>query len=146
MQCKDIMKTDIECVSEKTSIQAAARKMSVQNVGFLPVCSSDMRAVGTITDRDLAIRGVAEGLPADTPVKSLMTREVIACRPEDDLDRARELMAEHHKSRIMCIDRDGRLEGVISLSDLAQLDEASSIDTLRHVSSREARGDSAFIS
>ena len=143
MNCEDIMKSDVECVSPQTSIQATARKMREENVGFLPVCDEGMRVVGTVTDRDLAIRGVAEGLPKDTPVEELMTREVISCRPEDDLGYARELMAQHFKSRIMCISRSGRLEGVISLSDIAQLDEASGIDTLRHVTSREARGDSA---
>jgi predicted transcriptional regulator len=71
-----------------------------------------------------------------------MSLEVIACRPEDDLSYARELMAQNQKSRIMCIDSEGRLEGVISLSDIAQLDESAGGATLRHVSGREARGNS----
>jgi CBS domain-containing protein len=104
-----------------------------------------MRVVGTVTDRDLAIRAVADDLPASTMVESLMTREVIGCRPEDQLAYARELMARHHKSRIMCINQNGRLEGVISLSDIAQLDALSGIDTLRQVSSREARGKSVLL-
>lgn len=145
MNCSDIMKTDIECVAPQTSIQAAARKMREQNIGFLPVCDEGMRVVGTVTDRDLAIRAVAEGLPGNTPVESLMTREVVGCRPEDDLAYARELMAQNHKSRIMCINRNGRLEGVISLSDIAQLDALSGSDTLRQVSSREARGNSVLL-
>jgi CBS domain-containing protein len=139
MKCIDIMKTDLSCVSAETSIQAAARKMRDQNVGFLPVCDEHMRVSGTITDRDLAIRAVAEGRAPGTPVASLMSIDVIACRPDDPLSYARELMAQHHKSRIMCLDRDGRLAGVISLSDIAQLDEISALDTLRQVSSREVR-------
>lgn len=140
MKCLDIMKTDIECVSADTSIQAAARKMRDQNVGFLPVCDEGMRVSGTVTDRDLAIRALAEGRPPATPVASLMSIDVIACRPDDPLSYARELMAQHHKSRIMCLSANGRLEGVISLSDIAQLDEVAGLDTLRQVSSREARG------
>jgi CBS domain-containing protein len=140
MKCLDIMKTDIECVSADTSIQAAARKMRDQNVGFLPVCDEGMRVSGTVTDRDLAIRALAEGRPPATPVSSLMSIDVIACRPDDPLSYARELMAQHHKSRIMCLSATGRLEGVISLSDIAQLDEVAGLDTLRQVSSREVRG------
>jgi CBS domain-containing protein len=141
MQCKEIMKTDIECVAPQASIQSAARKMREQNVGFLPVCDEGMRVVGTVTDRDIAIRAVANGLSSNMTVETVMTPEVVACRPEDELSYARELMAEHHKSRIMCIGRGGRLEGIISLSDIAQLDEITGRETLREVSSREARGD-----
>jgi CBS domain-containing protein len=115
--------------------------MRDQNIGFLPVCEANMKVIGTVTDRDITIRAVAEGLPSSTPVDALMTSDVVACSSDDDLESARELMAEHQKSRIMCVSTSGRLEGIISLSDLAQLDEGSSIDTLRHVSSREARGD-----
>ena len=143
MQCAEIMKRDIECVAPQASIQSAARKMREQNVGFLPVCDEGMRVVGTVTDRDIAIRAVANGLSSNMTVETVMTPEVVACRPEDELSYARELMAEHHKSRIMCISRSGRLEGIISLSDIAQLDEITGRETLREVSSREARGDFA---
>jgi CBS domain-containing protein len=146
MKCSDIMKTDIECVSPEASIQTAARLMRDQNIGFLPVCDREMRVVGTVTDRDLAIRAVADSLPPETRVDMLMTREVVACRPDDKLEHARELMARHHKSRIMCLGATGRLEGVISLSDLAQLDGFSGLDTLRQVASREARREALYIS
>jgi CBS domain-containing protein len=145
MKCREIMKTDIECVSAETTIQAAARKMRDQNVGFLPVCDAGMLVTGTVTDRDLAIRGVAEGRDPGTPVGALMSIDVIACRPEDPLSYARELMAQHHKSRIMCLDSDGRVAGVISLSDLAQHDEIAALDTLRQVSSREARSTTTLL-
>ena len=89
MKCKDIMKTDIECISPETPVQAAAARMREQNVGFLPVCDEGMRAVGTITDRDIAVRLVAEGLPGSTPAEALMTRRIISCEADDDLDQAR---------------------------------------------------------
>lgn len=142
MICSDIMKTDVECISPQASVREAARRMRDQNVGFLPVCDESMRAIGTITDRDIAVRVVAEGeLPA-TRVEAVMTPEVIACRPEDDLNYARELMSQHQKSRIMCISRSGRIEGIISLSDIVELDEQAGAFTLREVSARESRGDS----
>lgn len=142
MLCSEIMKTDVECVSADTSLSTAARKMRDENIGFLPVCDESMRPIGTITDRDIAIRAVADDLPVSSRVESCMTREVISCGPGDSIERARELMEERQKSRIMCIDVDGRIQGVISLSDIAALDGQLAAHTLRQVSKREARGDS----
>lgn len=139
MQCNAIMKTDIECALPEMTIQQAASRMRDHNIGFLPVCSEDFRVLGAITDRDIAIRGVAGNLSTATTVAELMSREVICCHSDDDLELARELMAQHQKSRIMCLDMHGRLEGIISLSDLAQVDEYTGLETLRHVSSRESR-------
>ena len=84
--------------------------------------------------------GVAEGLPATTAVEDVMTSELVACSDKDDLEVAEQLMAENHKSRIVCLDGDGRLVGVISLSDIAQLAEGGSAsETLRQISDREIR-------
>jgi CBS domain-containing protein len=140
MRCSELMKTDIECVSPETSLRDAARKMRDENIGFLPVCNESMRATGTITDRDIAVRAVADGLPESTPVERCMTRNVISCRANDDVELARELMERHHKSRIVCTNESGRIEGIISLSDIADLDERSAARTLRRVSQREIRG------
>jgi CBS domain-containing protein len=139
MLCKDIMNPDVECVSAGAPVREAARKMRDRNVGFLPVCDDQMRPVGAVTDRDIAVRVVAEDFKPTTPVNAIMSLEVIACRPDDDLNRARDLMTEYQKSRIMCINEDGRLEGVVSLSDIVQFDESAGASLLRHVSGREAR-------
>jgi CBS domain-containing protein len=143
MLCREIMKVDVECVSVQSTIGDAARKMREQNIGFLPVCDEDMRAIGALTDRDIAVRAVADGIPASDPIAAILTQEVVACRPEDDLTYARELMSQHQKSRIMCISRTGRLEGVISLSDITQLDDQAGAFTLQQVSAREARSDAS---
>ncbi|MGH8176380.1 MAG: CBS domain-containing protein [Steroidobacter sp.] len=142
MLCSDIMKIDIECVSPETSIRDAARKMRDQNVGFLPACDESMRVVGTITDRDITVRAVAANRPPEKPVEEILTHGIIACRPEDDLSCARELMSQHQISRIMCINRSGRIEGVISLSDIVDWDDIGGASVLREVSARERRGDS----
>ena len=139
MRCEDIMNQDVEYVSARTTVREAARKMRDRNVGFLPVCDESMRAIGAVTDRDIAIRIVANEQKLTTPVETVMSIDVIACHPDDDLNFARELMAQHHKSRIMCVNREGKLEGVISLSDIAQFDASAGAATLRQVSSREAR-------
>jgi CBS domain-containing protein len=137
------MKTDVECVSPGTSLRDAARKMRDQEIGFLPVCDEGLRPLGTITDRDIAIRAVAGELAASASVKECMTREVVDCSPVDDVELARELMERHQVSRIMCTNDDGRIEGIISLSDMVDLDERSGARTLHQVSRRELRGDSA---
>lgn len=140
MRCEEIMKRDVHCTSPNQSAEVAARRMRDQNVGFLPVCDDGGRVIGAVTDRDLTIRLLAEGRPGQTPIEILMSREVISCRKEDDVQRAEELMARHRKSRIMCIDEDERLVGVISLSDIAQHERGTrASDTLRQVSAREVR-------
>lgn len=140
MLCSELMKTDIECVSPLTPVLEAARRMRDQNIGFLPVCDDEMRPIGTLTDRDIAIRVVAEGYPASTPVETFISYEVISCSPEDDVSYARHLMAQNRVSRIICTNRKGRIEGVISLSDIASLDAIDAAQTLVHVAGREARG------
>ena len=140
MRCQEIMKTDVECVSPRDSVEEAAIRMRDDHIGFLPVCDQSGKVLGTLTDRDIAIRLVAEKKPASTFVEDILTPEVVACRPEDDIRDAERAMAKHHKSRIMCVDEQGLLVGVISLSDVAQLDtEGRASTTLRDVSEREAR-------
>jgi len=140
MRCEEVMKKDVECASTNEQVQAAARRMRDENIGFLPVCDGDRKVLGALTDRDIAVRVVAEGRPPSTRVGDVMTRESITCSPGDDITRAEELMAKNHKSRIMCLDAGGRLCGVISLSDVVTVEEAGrASDTMRQVSEREAR-------
>ena len=140
MRCEEIMKTNVECVSPRDSVEEAAIRMRDDNIGFLPVCDQSKTILGTLTDRDIATRLVAAKKPATTFVEDVMTREVVACQPKDDLRDAERAMAKHHKSRIMCVDVDGRLLGVISLSDIAQHERGGrASETLREISEREAR-------
>ncbi len=140
MRCSEIMKSNVTCLGSEDTVRDAAKHMRDQKVGFLPICDAGKKVMGTLTDRDLAIRILAEGRDASTKVSDCMSREVICCRPEDDVKRAQELMAKNRKSRIMCVDKDNRLVGVISLSDIAQLSDATmASQTLRSVSQREAR-------
>jgi CBS domain-containing protein len=140
MKCEKIMKREIECVSPTDTAEAAARRMRDENVGFLPVCDPSKKALGTLTDRDLAIRVLGAGKPASTLVEEIMTREVVACRPSDDIEKAEQLMAKNQKSRMMCLDDQGHVVGVISLSDLAQHEKGPrAADTLRKISDREVR-------
>src|SRR5689334_10724890 len=104
MLSKDLMKRDVECLSPQDTAEMASRKMRDANIGFLPVCDSSGRVVGTLTDRDIAIRLVADNKPPSTRVEALMSKELVACKPEDDVKKAAQLMGQHKKSRIICVD------------------------------------------
>lgn len=138
MKCEEMMKSVVKCVSPETTAVDAAQRMRSEGVGFLPICTEDKEVLGVITDRDIAVRLVAKQLPVTTAVSDIMTPEVIACSPTDSVRRAEELMSHHQKSRILCIDEDGRLAGVISLSDIAQEDLGHAARVLRNITLREA--------
>jgi CBS-domain-containing membrane protein len=139
MRCEEIMKRDVRCVSKDTAAHEAARMMRDDNIGFLPVCDNQKRVLGTLTDRDLAIRLVAERRPFSEPVGNIMTNEAICCRSSDDIHVAEQQMANEQKSRIMCVDENGRIEGVISLSDIVHVtSNERATETMRGVTKREA--------
>jgi CBS domain-containing protein len=139
MHCSDIMKTDVKCCAENTSVQAVAQTMRDEGIGFCPICDDEKKPIGTLTDRDITIRLVADNLPA-SQVKAIeiASPNPIFCRPEDDLEEAQALMRDHEVARIMVCDEEGKVTGVISLSDLAEeTDEAA--QTLRGVAERDTR-------
>jgi CBS domain-containing protein len=142
MLCEELMKREIECILPHETVQAAARKMVEANIGFLPVCDESGKVLGTLTDRDVTVRLVAAARPATTAVEDIMTHEVVGCPPGADIQEAERLMGKNHKSRIMCLDEDGRIIGVISLSDIAQHeDDRHTAETVREITEREAYSD-----
>ena len=120
MQCRDIMKSDVKCASPGTTVTEAAACMRDEQIGFLPVCDASGSVVGTLTDRDITVRVVADNHSPSEPVEHFMTRDVVVCLSVDDLSAARDLMIELQVSRIICVNEEGRLEGIISLSDIDQ--------------------------
>ena len=140
MRCSEVMKSQVQTISAGDSIQSAAAKMAVANVGFLPVCDEAARVVGTVTDRDITVRAVARGRsPSECPVAEIMSRDVVTCRPDDDLETAERFMAGYQKSRMVVTDVGGKVAGVISLSDIARREVASkTARILRGVVAREA--------
>jgi CBS domain-containing protein len=140
MLCREIMKDNVMCATTQATVADAAVVMRDEEIGFLPVCDVERNVVGTLTDRDIVIRVVAAGESTDQSVESFMTREVVACRSDDEVAVAQDLMSDLQVSRIICLSDEGLLEGVISLSDIAQVaDGADASATLRDVSAREAR-------
>jgi CBS domain-containing protein len=140
MICQEVMKADVHCIGPQTTVRDAAITMRDQNIGFLPVCDDDGKVLGTITDRDIAIRVVAADEASNQTAAKFVTPRVVACRPTDDLSYAEELMSQEKVSRIMCINERGTLEGILSLSDIAEVEQgARASATLRNVSQREIR-------
>ena len=137
MHISDLMKREPQRVLSHDTCRMAARRMRDENVGFLRVCDREGRVLGTITDRDIAIRLVADGQAPEMPVGDVMSREVVACHVDDELERAEQLMAASQKSRLVVVDGDGRLRGVVSLSDVAEHDMAHAAETIARVSRRE---------
>jgi CBS domain-containing protein len=120
MRCEEMMTREVEYLKAGDTVGEAARRMSELDVGFLPVCNADGAPVGTLTDRDIVLRVVAKKGSYETDVADVMSPDVITCRPEDDVTRAEQLMRTNQISRILCIEDDGQIAGVISLADISQ--------------------------
>ena len=124
MLIREIMTENVEFVSPDESVQKAAQKMRDFGVGPLPVCENQA-VVGVLTDRDITIRAVAEGRnPELTKVRDVMSGELTCCFDDQEIDVAARLMKAQNIRRIVVMNRDKRLVGIVSLSDLAV--EASS--------------------
>jgi len=119
MQIADVMSRDVRLVSPDETVQSAARMMEREDIGFLPVGEND-RIVGMITDRDIAMRAVAEGKdPKKTKVREVMTERVIYCMDDTDVEEAAQNMAEMRVRRMPIVDHEKRLVGVVSIGDIA---------------------------
>jgi CBS domain-containing protein len=119
MRLKDVMTPDVEMVQPDATIQEAAEKMRGRDVGPLPVCEHD-RLIGIITDRDIAVRAIAEGRnPTTTKVRDVMTQDVVYCFDDDDTEEAARIMSENQLRRLMVLDHKQRVAGIVSLADLA---------------------------
>ena len=120
MQVRDLMNPNVVTVEPGSSAALAARLLSRHNVGSLPVCGEDRRLRGVVTDRDIVLRCVAaEEDPAQTPVRDIMTRGCATVSPGADCREATRLMSAHQVRRLPVVE-EGRLVGMISLSDLAR--------------------------
>ncbi|MEQ8348443.1 MAG: CBS domain-containing protein [Sneathiellaceae bacterium] len=119
MQIKELMTSQVELCSPGTTLLEAAREMKKRGIGFLPVGDDD-RLAGTVTDRDIVIRGVAAGHePRIATVADVMSKEVLYLFEDQSLEEAAESLARNAVRRMPVVDRDKRLTGVISLGDLA---------------------------
>jgi len=130
----DIMTTDVQVVRPHDSLRRAASLMQELDVGALPVCDG-MRLQGMLTDRDITVYGVAQGLNADDAcVADVMSENIVYCTGEQDVGQAMRLMGDKQVRRLPVVDNDKNLVGIVSLGDLAVRQEGHIDQTVRKVS------------
>ena len=115
---KDLMSRDVKVISPDMSIREAAREMRDGYFGMLPVGEND-RMMGTISDRDIAIRAVAEGKDTGTKVRDVMSEGIAWAYEDDSVEQAAKIMSERQVRRLPVVDRDKRLVGIVALGDFA---------------------------
>lgn len=141
MKLREIMTDTVVRIHPKETVSVAARMLEHYNIGMLPVCGSDGRICGLITDRDIVTRCLAaDRSPGTTSVAEVMTAKVIAARPDTDAAEAADLMGREQIRRLPVME-NGRLCGMVSLGDLARAKQTSSgaADALSAISSHISR-------
>ena len=127
MKCHEVMTKNPVCCLPDDSVAKAAELMKSEDIGSIPVIENEQtqRLVGIVTDRDLALTIVAEGRDArSTKVEAVMTRKLVTCRPDDDLQKALDAMTEHQLRRIPVVESDNKIVGIIAQADVAtRIDE-----------------------
>jgi len=119
MNVDSVMTHEVAVVSPTDSVRAAADVLKRLNIGSAPVCNG-RSLVGMITDRDIAVRAVADGRdPVNTPVEQVMTRDVIYCFDDQDVQEVADAMAASQVRRMPILNRQHELVGIVSLGDLA---------------------------
>jgi len=134
MKVSDVMTRDVATVSPDQTAREAASFMLNADAGSIPVTEGD-RLVGMITDRDIAVRGIAKGNGPETPVRDLMSNDIICARMDDDVEAIASKMSDSQVRRLPVIDEQARLCGIVSLGDLSrEADEDCAQQALQGVS------------
>ncbi|KKK38654.1 hypothetical protein WQ57_07775 [Mesobacillus campisalis] len=123
MKVSDVMTTNVESCSPDTPLYEVASKMRELEVGVMPICQEE-QLVGLATDRDMVLKGLAEQVPADTPISQVMTSDPVRGTKNMSAEEAADIMAEVQIRRLPIVE-DGKLVGIVSLGDLAVTDQTS---------------------
>jgi CBS domain-containing protein len=130
----DIMTRQVEVIQRDDTLQHAAQRMRALDVGSLPVCDGPALA-GMVTDRDIAVRGVAEGMiPQESKVSAVMTEDVQWCRPDDTVEQVLGQMGEQQVRRLAVLDDARQVIGIVALGDLATRQGGHTDEALREIS------------
>ena len=133
MRVSEIMTTNVECISPDAGMTEIANRMKTLDVGFLAICEND-RLVGTITDRDIVIRGIASGKNLDTlKARGIMSDDIFWCYEDDEIKDVAGKMREKNVRRMVLLTRDKRLAGVVSIGDISKVEEKESGKTLKDI-------------
>lgn len=119
MKVSDVMTREIETVGPDQTAREAAGFMLSADTGSIPVCEDD-KVIGMITDRDIAVRGVATGKGPDCSVRDLMSSDIVCAREDDDAQKVAERMSDAQVRRLPVLDSSDKLVGMVSLGDLAR--------------------------
>ena len=132
---REVMSSNPCAIDADKPVSYAAKMMRDEDVGLAPIVEGD-RLVGALTDRDIAIRVVAEGKdPASTLVRDVASRDLVTVDPEQDLDEALRLMAQHQVRRLPVVAEDGKLVGVVAQADVArQSDDKKTGEVVERIS------------
>lgn len=131
MIVREAMTRDVRTVSPDQSLQEAARLMLEIDAGALPVGEND-KLVGMITDRDIAVRGVADGKPPTTSVRDVMSKEIRYCFEDEEINQVSRNMGDQQLRRLPVVDRNKRLVGILALADLATSAKAGQASAALH--------------
>jgi CBS domain-containing protein len=143
----DAMTTDVEIIGPRQTIREAAHLMQQLDIGALPVADGD-RLVGMITDRDIAVRAVGQGRSPDTEVRDIMSKEVMYCFEDEEINQVTHNMSDIKLRRLPVLNRRKRLVGIVSLGDIALVDGPGHVGSAlcgisqpggKHSQSEEAR-------
>jgi CBS domain-containing protein len=126
MRVSEAMTQTVSVARPDQTIQEAAQSMSDVDAGVLPVGEND-RLVGIITDRDIAVRAVAQGKGPDTQVGEVMSTEVLYCFEDEDTEDVAKNMGDNQVRRLPVVDRNKRLVGILSLGDIAVMDKGGGV-------------------
>jgi CBS domain-containing protein len=129
MKVSEVMSGDVAVVRQDDSVRTAAQLMRSRDIGSVPV-SADGRLIGMVTDRDIVVRALAEGLDAGTPVSQIMSEGLKHCYADEDVRDVARKMAELRVRRLPVLDRDQRLVGFVSLSNIADAGDARATEDL----------------
>ncbi|SFN17757.1 CBS domain-containing protein [Nitrosomonas communis] len=114
----DVMNTNVQVISPEATLHEAAQHMRDGDFGVLPVGDMD-NLIGIITDRDIVVRAVAEGMDINTPVRDAMSEQIVFVNQDDSLEDAARLMSDHQIRRLPVVDADDHLVGIVSIGDFA---------------------------
>jgi CBS domain-containing protein len=121
MKVRDIMTSRVTSARPEDTIAVAARLMADEDVGSLPVIAEG-KVIGMVTDRDIAVRGVAGAIPPQSELRRIMSQQVISCSPEESVEDVLERMSNEQIRRVPVCDKEGKLVGMFALADAAHRD------------------------
>ncbi len=140
MQVRDVMTREVQSARSSDTLQRVAQMMAEGDYGVVPVCEGST-IEGIVTDRDIAVRGVAKGCGLDTPISAIMSRDVEVVREDDDVGEVHDRMSAAQVRRLPVVNEAGELTGIVALADVARAEDDAEVgQTVQEISQDAAEG------